>query len=169
MLGKVERRRGQQRMRWLDGITDSMDISLSKIKEIVKVREAWPATVHGVSKSQTWRRDGKQQLSFLGNVNTFKSKTILIVFFCPFFSSVQFSHSVMSNSLQLHELQHARPPCPSPSPGVQTHVHRVGDAIQPSHPLSSPFPPIPSSSQHQSLFQWVNSSHKVAKVLEFQL
>ena len=60
----------------------------------------------------------QQQLSFLGNVNTFKSKTILIVFFCPFFSSVQFSHSVMSNSLQLHELQHARPPCPSPVPGV---------------------------------------------------
>ena len=42
---------------------------------------------------------------------------------------------------------------------TQTHVHRVGDAIQPSHPLSSPFPPAPNSSQHQSLFQWVNSSH----------
>ena len=48
-------------------------------------------------------------------------------------------------------------------------VHRVGDAIQPSHPLSSPSPPAPNPSQHQSLFQWVNSSHKVAKVLEFQL
>ena len=52
---------------------------------------------------------------------------------------------------------------------TQTHVHQVGDAIQPSHRLSSPSPPAPSSSQHQSLFQWVNSLHEVAKVLEFQL
>ena len=84
------------------------------------------------------------------------------------FSSVQFSHSVVSDSLQPHESQHARPPCPSPSPGVHpTHVHRVGDAIQPSHPLSSPSPPAPNPSQHQGLFQWVSSSHEV-KVLEFQ-
>ena len=52
---------------------------------------------------------------------------------------------------------------------TQPHVHRVGDAIQPSHPLSSPSPPAPNPSQHQGLFQWVNSSHEVAKVLEFQL
>ena len=52
---------------------------------------------------------------------------------------------------------------------TQTHVHRVGDAIQPSHPLWSPFPPAPNPSQHQSLFQWVNSSHDMAKLLEFQL
>ena len=52
---------------------------------------------------------------------------------------------------------------------TQTHVHWVGDAIQPSHPLSSPFPPAPNPSQPQGLFQWVNSSHEVAKVLEFQL
>ena len=51
----------------------------------------------------------------------------------------------------------------------QTHVHRVGDAIQPSHPLSSPSPPTFNLSQHQGLFQGVNSSHQVAKVLEFQL
>ena len=50
-----------------------------------------------------------------------------------------------------------------------THVYRVGDAIQQSHPLLSPSPPAPSPSQHQGLFQWVNSSHKVAKILEFQL
>ena len=50
-----------------------------------------------------------------------------------------------------------------------THVHRVGDAIQPSHPLSSPLPPTPNPSQHQSFFQSVNSSHEVVKVLEFQL
>ena len=142
-------------------------------------------------------------------------------------SSVQFSRSVVSDSLRPHESQHARPPCPSPTPGVhsnscpcsdainhlvlchpllllpsifpsirvfltfyfssvqfssvaesclticdpmnpstpglpvhhqlpeftQTHIHRVGDAIQPSHPLSSPSPPAPNPSQHQSLFQ----------------
>ena len=51
---------------------------------------------------------------------------------------------------------------------TQTHMHRVGDAIQPSHPLSSPSPPARNPSQHQGLFQRVNSLHEVAKVLEFQ-
>ena len=52
---------------------------------------------------------------------------------------------------------------------TQTHVHRVSDATQPSYPLSSPSSPAPNPSQHQGLFQWVNSSHEVTKVLEFQL
>ena len=52
---------------------------------------------------------------------------------------------------------------------TQTHVHWVSDAIQPSHSLSSPFPPALNLSQHQGLFKWVSSSHQVAKVLEFQL
>ena len=95
---------------------------------------------------------------------------------------------VLSVSVQFSSVQYSSvsQPCPTlcnpvncSMPGLpvhhqlpestQTHVHRVGDAIQPSHPLSSPSPPAPNPSQHQSLFQWVSSSHEVAKVLEFQL
>ena len=69
-----------------------------------------------------------------------------------------------------HGPQHSRPPCPSPTPDFsQTHVHRVGDAIQPSHPPLSPYPPALNLSQNQGFFKWVSSSHQVAKVLEFQI
>ena len=72
----------------------------------------------------------------------------------------------MSDSLGPHELQHARSPCPQQLPEfTQTQVHWVCDAIQPSHPLLSPSPPVPNPSQPQGLSQWINSSHEVAKVL----
>ena len=76
--------------------------------------------------------------------------------------------SFMSDSLLPHGLQHTRLPVHYQLPELtQTHVHQVGDAIQPSHPLSSPSNPAFNLSEHQDLFQWVSSSHQVVKVLEF--
>ena len=88
------------------------------------------------------------------------------------FSSVQFSSVTQSCPTLCIPMNHSTPGLPvhhQLPEFTQTHIHWVGDAIQPSHPLSSPSPPAPKPSQHQSLFQWVNSSHEVAKVLEFQL
>ena len=84
------------------------------------------------------------------------------------FSSAQFSHSVVSDSLRPHELQHARPPCLSPTPGAYSNSCPLSRWCQPSHPLLSPSPPALNLSQHQGLFKWVSFSHQVAKVVEFQ-
>ena len=87
-------------------------------------------------------------------------------------SSVQFSSFVQSCPTLCNPMNHSTPGFPvhhQLPESTQTHVHWVSDAIQPSHPLSSPSPPAPNPSQHQGLFQWVSSLHQVAKVLEFQL
>ena len=86
-------------------------------------------------------------------------------------ASVQFSSVVQSCPTLCNPMNRSTSGLPvhhQLSESTQTHVHQVGDAIQPFHPLSSPSLPAPNPSQYQSLFQWVNSSHEVAKVLEFQ-
>ena len=88
------------------------------------------------------------------------------------FSSVQFSSVAQSCPTLCDPMNRSTPGLPvhhQLPEFTQTHVHQVGDAIQPSNPLSSPSPPAPNPSQHQGLFQWGNSLHEVAKVLEFQL
>ena len=82
------------------------------------------------------------------------------------FSSVQ----LLSHVRLCNPMNHSMPGLPVHHQlleSTETHVLCVGDAIQPSHPLSSPSPPAPNPSQHQGLFQWVNSSHELAKILEF--
>ena len=93
-------------------------------------------------------------------------------FSLSWFSSVQFSSVAQSYLTLCNPMNRSTPGLPvhhQLPEFIQTHVHQVGDAIQPSHPLSSPSPPALNPSQHQGLFQWVNSSHQVAKILEFKL
>ena len=97
-------------------------------------RRAWQATIHGAAESDTTERAQTHRLINCNNLS-------------------QFSCSVMSNSLQPHELQHASPVHHQLPESTQTHVHCIGDDIQPSHPLSSPSPPAFNLSQHQGLFK----------------
>ena len=98
--------------------------------------------------------------------------SFLVIIWIHIFSSVQFNSVAQSCPTLCDPKNHSTPGLPvhhKLPEFTQTHVHRVGDTIQPSHPLSSLSPLAPNPSQHQGLFQRVNSSHEVAKVLEFQL
>ena len=108
---------------------------------------------------------------------------VATLFHCPWGRKTSTDPQLPSSSVQFRSVAQSCPTICDPmnrsTPGLpvhqklpeftQTHVHRVSDVIQPSHPLSSPSPAAPNSSQHQGLSQWVNSLNEVAKVLEFQL
>ena len=118
---------------------------------------------------QKWSKDGNLRTGFGRESHSFPRSDDC--FFWPL-SSVQFSSVAQSCPTLCDPMNYSTPGLPVPHQlpeFTEAHVHRVSDAIQPSHPLSSPSPPAPNPSQHQSLFQWVNSSHEVAKVLEFHL
>jgi len=115
------------------------------------------------------------QITVLGNSSwphTSWLSTFALIVNHPRFSSVQFSSIAQSCLTLCNPMDRSIPGLPvhhQLAEFTQTHVHWVGDTIQPSHPLSSPSPSAFNLSQHQGLFQWVSSSHQVAKVLEFQL
>ena len=122
-------------------------------------------------RAQSWAQ------SLKGFYSQFPLKTLLPGFLHVISSPYQFKFNHFSSVIQscptlCDPMNRSTPGLPVDHrvpESTQTHVHLVSDAIQPSHPLSSPSPPAPNPSQHQGLFQWVNSSHEVAKVLEFHL
>ena len=151
-------------------------------------RGAWQAIVHGAAKSQTqlrnwthaaqyYKKPNNQTKMWAADLNRHfstediqRAKRHIKKYSTSLFS--QFSSVAQSILTLCYPVNCSTPGLPvhhQLPEFTQTHIHRGGDAIQPPHPLSSPSPPAPNPSQHQSLFQWVNSSHEVAKVLEFQL
>ena len=123
---------------------------------------AWWAAIYGVAQSRT-------RLKWLSSSS---SKEVMKGGTEEYLMRHQFSSVAQSCLTLCDPMDWSRPGFPvfhQPLELAQTHVHRAGDAIQPSHPLSSPSPPAFNRSQHQGLFHWVSSLHQVAKILELQL
>ena len=151
MLGKTEgrRKRGRQRMRWLDGMTDSMNMRLSKLQKLVMNRDAWRAAVHGISKSWTQLSDWIE----------LKFSEWACMLSC--FSHVQLFATLRTTarqaSLSITNSRSLLKSCP-----LSQWCHpTISSLLLPSLAFNL--------SQHQGIFKWVSSSHQVAKVLEFQL
>ena len=143
---------------------------------------AWWAAVSGVAQSRTrlkWQEQQQQQqgsivdhLLEIRDIILVSQLLVFLKYVLILGSPVQFS-SVAQSCLTLHDpVDHSTPDLPvhhQLPESAQTHVHWVSDAIQPSHPLSSPSPPAFNLSQHQCLFKWVSSSHQVTKESEINL
>ena len=182
------------RIDWLDhfAVQGTLKSILQHKKQLWKALILWRSAFFIVQLSHpcmtTWKIIAVTRWTYVGKVMSllFNMLCMLVITFLPrskclliswlqspsavIFSSVHFSCSVVSDSLR--PMNHSTPGLPVhhqlPGP-TQTHVHWVGDAIQPSHHLLSPSSPALNLSQHQGIFKWVSSLHQVAKVLEFQL
>ena len=129
-------------------------------------------TEHRKMSCSTLRLKGQCKNISLKIINYYSLGNLLLSLFSwtLAFSSVQFSSVALLCPTLCDPMNPSMPGLPvhhQLPKFTQTHIHQVSDAIQPSHPLSYPSPPAPNPSQHQSLFQWVNSLHQVPKILEF--
>ena len=155
MLGGIRgrRRRGRPRMRWLDGITEKMDVSLSEFQEMVMDRDAWYAVIHGVTKSRTGLSNWSELRITLQLHDFIKSCKDLELFTLGKLPS-SFLHicavTDVLNYLWPHGLQHTRPPCPSPTPGVYSNSCLSSWWC---HPTILPSV-VSSFSHHQSFPAW---------------